>query len=234
MDFLNAALPFVIEDISHPYSRKSKKIPSRNEWSHTFSISIQCGNPNNHDSPDPHVMKLQTHNSRRIVCGGLSWEIYIHPNQGDNSDAFALSCFPIKTGTDDKLPDNYKLKYTVITSLNPHQSLQLDDQKSVSQFDSTWNREILHVANDANPSEITSKHRQDIDWRGTMERLPFTTNDLIQSNCDEDNEYFNLYIQIRTEFIKNHVKRSHYVGVLGAILLQSERQLLLTKTNNKN
>eukprot|EP01083_Nonionella_stella_P268999 909743_1 len=41
-------------------------------------------------------------------------------------------------------------------------------------------------------------------------------------------------IQIRTEFIKNHGKRSHYVGVLGAILLQSERQLLLTKTNNNN
>eukprot|EP01083_Nonionella_stella_P107716 312342_1 len=67
-----------------------------------------------------------------------------------------------------------------------------------------------------------------------MERLPFTINDLIQYNFVEDNEYFNLYIQIRTEFIKNHVKRSHYVGVLGAILLQSERQLLLTKTNNKN
>eukprot|EP01083_Nonionella_stella_P107717 312343_1 len=63
-----------------------------------------------------------------------------------------------------------------------------------------------------------------------MERLPFTINDLIQYNFVEDNEYFNLYIQIRTEFIKNHVKRSHYVGVLGAILLQSERQL---ETNNK-
>eukprot|EP01083_Nonionella_stella_P110404 322990_1 len=217
------------------YASKSKKIPSRNQWNHTFSIPVQCGKSNYDQSPDlqlwsdPHVTKLHTGNSRRVVCGGLSWDLYIHPNQGENNNEFALSCFPVKSGTEDKLPDNYKLKYKVLTSLNPRGSLQLgqmnDDQKSVSQFDATFDHELSHVAYDANPSEITSKHRQDIDWRGTMKRLPFTINDLIRHHCDEDNEYFNLYIQIRTEFVKKPAKRSQYVGVLGAILLQSELQL---------
>ena len=67
---------------------------------------------------DPHCIKLRTHNNRRISCGGLPWDIYIHPNQGESNDEFAVSVFPVKSSTEDALPENYKLSYTVTTTLN--------------------------------------------------------------------------------------------------------------------
>ena len=229
-------------------AHKSKKIPSvqsfhsfsslhslyfsdlpltqKNKWKHSFSIPIECGKRQIHDNPDlelwsnPHVTKLQTGNNRRIVCGGLMWDIYIHPNQGENGNEFALSVFPVKSCADDKLPENYKLKYTVSTSLSPQGHID-DDQKAVSRFDHAWNREIDDIAYDADVSEMASSKRmqQQIDWRSTMERLAFSTSDLLQYNCDEDNDYFNLYVSISTQFIKKQTKRSLYVGVLGAILV---------------
>ena len=223
------------------------KIVQRNSWSHPFAVPIEAGKPRNMDNPEMdlysnvHVNKLRTGNNRRIVCGGLQWDIYIHPNQGENNNAFALSVFPVKNSVHDKLPDNYKLRYTVTTSLNPRGSLQIgtlqndDDQKSMARFDHKWTRELNDIVYDVNPKDVVVvgsrsngiNHNRQIDWISTMERLPFNTNDLYQNNCDED-ECFNLFISIQTEFIKNSSKRSQYHGVLGAILVRSFLSVSIT------
>ena len=179
-----------------------------------------------------HVNKLRTGNNRRIVCGGLQWDIYIHPNQGENNNAFALSVFPVKNSVNDKLPDNYKLKYTVTASLNPRGSIQIgilqndDDQKSMTRFDHKWTRQLNDIVYDANPHDIAGGsrsngigHNRHIDWISTMERLPFTTNDLYQNNCDED-ECFNLLSRSKQNSLKTLQKIS-IPWVLGAILVWS-------------
>ena len=199
----------------------------RNSWKHTFSILTQCGkrsagrefldNPEYELYLNEHCNKLRTRNNRRIVCGGLQWDMYIHPNQGENRKEFALSAFPVKSSAKDKLPDNYKLRYTVSTSLNTRND---DDQKSLNQFDHTWTREISDIIYDANPKDIAmgDGNKLQIDWRSTMEKLSFSTDDLYSNNCDEDG-WFELCISIQTEFIRQKTKKSQYNGVLGAILV---------------
>eukprot|EP00487_Bulimina_marginata_P011318 TRINITY_DN6885_c0_g1_i1.p1 TRINITY_DN6885_c0_g1~~TRINITY_DN6885_c0_g1_i1.p1 ORF type:complete len:111 (-),score=19.10 TRINITY_DN6885_c0_g1_i1:36-368(-) len=97
-------------------------------------------------------------------------------------------------------------------------------------------REIDHIVYDAKSVDVSiSKQQQQIDWKATMERLAFSSNDLIPYtyNYEEDNDYFNLYVSIRTQFINKQNKRSQYFGVFGAILLQTETSLN-EQRNNKD
>jgi len=220
-------------------STKPKPIASRNTWKHTFSIPVECGKRGAHGNgdmglfSDPHLTKLSTGNNRRIVCGGLQWDIYIHPNQGESSCEFALSVFPVKTSTEDEIPDNYRLRYTVTAALSSRvvsdrrSSIDRDDFKA-SQLDSEWSRTIEEVVYDAQPADAgvpqDASSAPQIDWRATMERLSFSTQDLLHSHVD-DEDYFDLEVSIRTEFVRKNAKRSQYTGVLGAILLQSEAKL---------
>ena len=175
---------------------------------------------------DPHCIKLRTNNNRRIACGGLPFDIYIHPNQGESNDEFAISVFPVKSSTEDTLPENYKLSYTVTTTLcsTDKVSGNQDDQKSIAKFDHKWTRDIEDVIYDDNPGS----NRATIDcfdWKHHMQRLPFSTKDLDRFHCAEDGQFFDLHITIKTAFTKSPTKRSHLFGVLGAIVLQSEDAL---------
>jgi len=216
---------------------KSKRIPSRNSWHHAFAIPIECGKRAMHLDPglslwtDPHCIKLRTSNNRRIVCGGLLWDIYVHPNQGEGNDEFAVSVFPVKSSTDDALPENYKLNYTVTTTLCSKDTARHtdDDQKSISKFDHRWSKEIEDVVYDDSPG---SGRQHQIEWKHQMQRLPFSTMDLIRYNCSEDGQFFDLDISIKTEYIKTRPKRSVLFGVMGAIVLQSEEQLEAARREN--
>jgi len=192
---------------------------------------------------DPHLTKLATSNNRRIMCGGLQWDIYIHPNQGESSCEFALSVFPVKTSPNDAIPDNYRLRYTVTAAVNARRAVRdrdchdRDDHKA-ALLDTEWSREIEDIVYDAQPADSHSAALNgaghlprdatttapQIDWRSTMERLTFSTQDLRASNVD-DEDYFDLEVSIRTEFIRKQNKRSQYHGVVGAILLQSEAKI---------
>jgi len=241
-DSLNiSGLESSVKNTSILYANRSKKIASKNSCHHTFSIPIECGKRGSHDNTDlellwsnPHFTQLKTQNNRRIVCGGLQWDIYIHPNQGENHKEFALSVFPVKNSVDDVLPENYKLKYQVIASLNLR-SERGDDQKADghARFDTQWVREIDDIIYDANPTAMADSNQQhekafkvpEIQWKATMQRLAFSTDDLYNNHLDEDNDYFTLQVSIRTQFIKKPSKRYQYFGVVGAILLQSEAKL---------
>lgn len=202
------------------------KNKQKNSWSHPFSIPIEAGNPNAvNENPElqlwsnVHIIRLRT-NNRRINCGGLQWDIYIHPNQGENSQEYSLSVFPVKNNANDKLPPNYKLQYKVKTSLNAIKTgddRNNDDEKCMNKFDNEWVREINEIIYDANPGDIAGSSNSQIEWKSVMERLSFNKRDLYQ--CGLDDDYFNLYISIQTKFIRNPTKRSTYHGVLGAILV---------------
>eukprot|EP00485_Elphidium_margaritaceum_P018230 CAMPEP_0202726168 /NCGR_PEP_ID=MMETSP1385-20130828/184470_1 /ASSEMBLY_ACC=CAM_ASM_000861 /TAXON_ID=933848 /ORGANISM="Elphidium margaritaceum" /LENGTH=1792 /DNA_ID=CAMNT_0049392381 /DNA_START=175 /DNA_END=5554 /DNA_ORIENTATION=+ len=217
---------------------KSRQIPSKNKWNHTFSIPIACGKSTERDrfEPsglfcDPHYSRLQPANGRSIVCGGLKWDIYIHPNQGQHGNQFSLSVFPVKSHADDSIPPNYKLSYTVKTALNPSPNSHNsdDDQKAVSRFDHQWTREISEVVYDANPQQsllsqsqapsralaVTSANGNmsghsggaaaggaNVDWKMMMERVPFSTEDLRRYNDNDDSGDFDLYVSIQTRFVK--------------------------------
>jgi len=206
---------------------KSKRIPSKNSYKHSFAIPIECGKRAMHLDDglslwtDPHCIKLRTNTNRRICCGGLPWDIYIHPNQGESNDEFAVSVFPVKSSSDDVLPENYKLSYTVSTSLSVKDAgdRHRDDDQKASQFDHRWTREIEDVVYDDSPGS----DRQAIDWKHQMQRLPFSTADLLQHS--EDGQFFDLNVCIQTTFIKSRRKRSLLFGVMGAIVVQSEDTL---------
>jgi len=234
-------------------SNKPKPITSRNSWKHTFSIPVECGKRGAHSTrdmelfADPHLTKLAPTNNRRIVCGGLQWDIYIHPNQGESSCEFALSVFPVKTSPNDAIPENYRLRYAVTAAVKSNSrrdgANDRDDHKSAhSNLDSEWTREIEDIVYDAQPADshalalagqgqqsTENANKPQIDWRSTMERLSFSTQDLLASNID-DEDYFDLEIAIRTEFVRKAAKRSAYHGVVGAILLQSEATIAAQET----
>jgi len=73
---------------------------------------------------------------RKIVCAGLRWEIYIHPNIGNHKQKFALSVFPILDNEEDEeqeLPENYRLHYEIETKLmKPQVDTEDDDSKNNS------------------------------------------------------------------------------------------------------
>eukprot|EP01083_Nonionella_stella_P234460 825324_1 len=65
-------------------SNKPQKIISRITWNDTFSIPIACGKSKCVENPDleawknTHYTKLKPNNNRKVSCGGLLWNIYIH------------------------------------------------------------------------------------------------------------------------------------------------------------
>eukprot|EP01084_Bolivina_argentea_P004223 8040_1 len=202
-------------------TNKSQQIVSRIIWSHIFSIPIVCGKSICEQNPDlsswrnTNYTKLKPNNDRKITCGGLLWHIYIHPNQGENSDEFALSVFPVYNPNinHDKLPDNYQLNYTVYVSLN------INDEKydTKSKYNTKWS----HIIDNNNIIDVSQiRYDEQLSLFTNKQKLPFSMNDL--HNVNEFNDYFNLYICIKTNFIKKPNQRGLYYGVLGSILIENE------------
>ena len=178
-------------------------------------------------------MILEMSNKESIYCGGLQWILTVHPNQ-EQPNRFSLSVCPINQCSDDfykTLRNCYSLQYTVTT--------EVISRSAVFPTKHQWTRQIdqvfTNMVSDDKPHE-ESKEESDcedlddlslIDWKSQMELFPLSVNDLMDEYCGDKDDFFYLEISIQTKFIKNSStsKFPSYLGVFGALLLQSETEI---------
>ena len=178
-------------------------------------------------------MTLEMSNKEPIYCGGLQWILTVHPNQ-EQPNRFSLSVCPINQCSDDfykTLRHYYSLQYTVTT--------EVISRSAVFPTKHQWTRQIdqvfTNMVSDDEPHD-ESKEESDcedlydlslIDWKSQMELFPLSVNDLVNEYCGDKDDFFYLEISIQTKFIKNNItgKFPSYLGVFGAILLQSETEI---------
>ena len=162
---------------------------------------------------------------RGIQCGGLLWNIHLHVNDGMNSNAFALSIYPSRDHLDDALPSKYILEYSVSARVLPSYS---NSERPPRLLQHQWTK------------------RTDLVYdRVETENLPFSRDDLIGSQCVDDENHFYLKISIKTKFVHRSrslicapyrgmtKSRPQYSGVFGAILLQTEKRLEEVEQKNE-
>lgn len=170
---------------------------------------------------------IEDYNNRKIFCGGLEWNIYIHPNQGQYRDGYALSVFPLKVHNEDTLPSGYKLKCSIKASVqvsmdqkddndDEKYSMRNRDNMEMTQFDTIWEEKYSQndLMSDVNMNDISSGG-----WQPNIHRLQFTMSDLNNSNVEDENGCFTLCISIHSSFEREEDVKSSNNGVIGAVLV---------------
>ncbi len=147
--------------------------------------------------------------NREVLCGGFQWEIYLHLNKGQERNLYALSVFPVRNCDDDALPDHIKLEYSVTASLLPR---RFNSGPLTAPFRHQWTRQTEQVVprstdpfsvDDDEKEEEAPNDTSSIDCKFHLEPMSFSTEDLIGTYCEDEDDHFDLSVSIKTTFIQS-------------------------------